>query len=282
MRIDTHVHVTPPEWIDDWRKVAEHEPYFKCLSESPVNKFATVPDVVARLDQDGFDKAVVFGFSFADMGRCRYVNDYVIDEAARYPDRIIGFASVVPNHPEAEKELIRCKEAGLFGVGELFPAGQPFDIADRRDTARFARVCDELNFPVIIHINEPVGHHYAGKTDTALKEVEAFIESAPEVTVILAHWGGGLFFYELMKEMREKLKHVYYDNAASIFLYGPQVYEVARTVGVLDKVLFGSDFPLLPPARYMPELDKTSLTDEEREGLLGEHARRLFESLGII
>jgi len=60
----------------------------------------------------------------------------------------------------------------------------------------------------------------------------------------------GLFCYELMPELRQSLRHVYYDTAASPFLFRPDVYQAARMAGVLDKVLLGSDFPLLSPARY--------------------------------
>ena len=77
MKIDYHVHVTPADIIENWEKIAEKEPYFKLLSESPVNKFATAEEVVMELDNSSVDKAVIFGFAFNDMGLCRYVNDYV-------------------------------------------------------------------------------------------------------------------------------------------------------------------------------------------------------------
>ncbi len=117
MKIDIHVHVTPPDIIRDWKKIAEKEPYFKLLSESPVNKFATAEQIVEAMDKDGFDKAVIFGFGFQDMGLCRYVNDYVMEKAKEFPEKLIGFASVLPQHPEVEKELIRSVE-GAFEASE--------------------------------------------------------------------------------------------------------------------------------------------------------------------
>jgi hypothetical protein len=64
LKIDFHVHVTPPDVIKDWKKIAEREDYFKLLSESPVNKFATADDVVKELESSGVDKAVTFGLSY--------------------------------------------------------------------------------------------------------------------------------------------------------------------------------------------------------------------------
>ena len=55
MKIDVHVHITPPDIIKDWEKYAANEPYFKMLSESPVNKFATAEQAVEALEADGFD-----------------------------------------------------------------------------------------------------------------------------------------------------------------------------------------------------------------------------------
>ena len=136
--------------------------------------------------------------------------------------------------------------------------------------------------PVLLHVNEPVGHYYPGKVSTSLKEMESFIEQYPELIVILAHWGGGLPFYELMKEMREKLKNVYYDNAASVFLYSPGIYRTAETLGITDKLLFGSDFPLLSPARYEKGIEESGMSEEFREKLMGGNAQQLLRRIGAM
>lgn len=281
MRIDTHVHITPEEISKDALKIGEKEPYFDLISRTPKNKFATAEEIVAEMKKVGIDQSVVFGFSFNDMGLCRYVNDYVIEKVKAYPKELIGFISVVPNHPQAAYEIERCYEAGLRGIGELFPAGQPFDISDLKDTEAFAACCQHYHLPVIVHMNEPVGHYYAGKTDTSFKEIEGFIMHHPDLKVILAHFGGGIFMYEMMKEVKAQFANVYYDHAASIFLYQPAIYRVMREMGVLDKLLFGSDFPLLSPARYEESIEESGLTDAEKEQFYGLNAVRLFRECGI-
>jgi predicted TIM-barrel fold metal-dependent hydrolase len=276
VRIDSHVHVTPPDIIENWEKIADKEPYFKLLSESPVNRFATAEQVVEAMDKDGFDRAVIFGFSFRDMGLCRYVNDYVIEKARVHSGRLIGFSTLVPQHPEAERELVRTFEAGLQGVGELFPEGQRFALESPRQMEALGLTCTGLGIPVMLHVNEPVGHPYAGKTGTKLAQAVAFAKNFPQLKIILAHWGGGLYFYELMKEVRQDLANVYYDTAASVFLYGYQIYDVVKALGLTRKILFGSDFPLLPPQRYMSDLGKSGLTAQEKQDILGENTRRLL------
>jgi predicted TIM-barrel fold metal-dependent hydrolase len=276
MKIDIHVHVTPPEIIKDCQKIGARESYFKLLNDSPKSKLATAEDVVAELQRSGVDKAVVFGFGFKDPGLCRMVNDYVAEAVKNYPDFLIGFGIVNPNDPGVEQELDRCLDLGLNGVGEIFPDGQNFEIENPKFSTVFAGYLQERNMPVIIHSNEPVGHYYPGKTTTTPVKLNAFVESNPDLTVIFAHWGGGLFFYELMPELKEKYKNVYYDTAASPFLYDPKVYKVAQEVGVLDKILLGSDYPLLSPQRNMEEMTRSGLNPDEQSLINGLNALNLL------
>jgi predicted TIM-barrel fold metal-dependent hydrolase len=279
-KIDFHVHITPPEISANWRKYAEKEPYFALLSESRANKFAAAEDVIPALDSGGFDRAVVFGFGFRDMGLCRYVNDYVIEKTRRYPDRLTGFISVPPASAGAEKEIDRCLGAGLCGVGELFPAGQDFRLDEPGESAAFAAACAERNLPVLLHANEPVGRAYPGKTAAGLERIERFIEHNPNLVIVLAHWGGGFCFYEAMPEMRRKCRNVYYDTAATVFLYDPRVYRAAAALDLGEKILFGSDFPLLPPGRYLEAIASSGIGPEERERLLGGNAEKLLRNRG--
>ena len=131
-------------------------------------------------------------------------------------------------------------------------------------------------------MNEPVGHYYTGKTNTTLKEIECFVEHHPELKIILAHFGGGIFMYEMMKEVKERFKNVYYDNAASIFLYEPRIYQTIKAAGLMDKFFFGSDYPLLSPSRYEKSLLNSGLNQEDLDKLQGENAKRLLKNCHIL
>jgi predicted TIM-barrel fold metal-dependent hydrolase len=274
MRIDYHIHITPPEISAHWQKYIEHEPYLAMLSQNPHYTFATAEDVIAALDETHFTQAVIFGFGFKDSGLCRMVNDYVIEKIRQFPERLIGFIAVSPHTPGLEKEIDRCYSAGLCGIGEIFPDGQGFCIDDQNDTKTLAGVCVERRIPLIVHVNEPVGHAYIGKNNVPLQKIERFIENNPELKMVLAHWGGGLFMYEAMPELREKFCNVYYDTAATPFLYTADIYRAAIAIGLGGKIIFGSDFPLLPPSRYIPAL--ATLTSAERDLILGGNAQRLL------
>ncbi|MDR1859125.1 MAG: amidohydrolase [Treponema sp.] len=283
-KIDFHVHITPPEISGNWQKYAEKELYFALLSQSPRNRFAGAESVIAMLDESGFDQAVVFGFAFKNLGLCRLANDYVIDSVRQFPDRLIGFMSVSPNDAGMEKEIDRCHSAGLVGVGEIFPEGQGISIDDPQQTRALHGACLERNLPLIVHANEPVGHSYPGKTTVGLRQLERFIENSPGLRVVLAHWGGGLLFYESMPELREKFRNVYYDTAATPFLYDEGIYRTALVLGLYEKILFGSDFPLLAPSRYLSSL--AILPPPVRDRILGGNAEKILgipvESPGVV
>jgi len=98
----------------------------------------------------------------------------------------------------------------------------------------------------------------------------------PGLPVLLAHWGGGLLFYELMPEVAKALTNVYYDTAASPFLYSKRIYSVGSEIAGAEKILFGSDFPLISPRRYFRELEESGLNREDQEKILGLNVARLL------
>ncbi|MDD4860405.1 MAG: amidohydrolase family protein, partial [Dehalococcoidales bacterium] len=104
----------------------------------------------------------------------------------------------------------------------------------------------------------------------------SLIAQLPGVPVICAHWGGGLPFYALMPEVKQALANVYFDTAASPFLYRPEIYaQVSQLIGA-DKILFGSDYPLMRQRRVLKEIQAAGLSEDERELIVGGNARRLL------
>jgi predicted TIM-barrel fold metal-dependent hydrolase len=129
----------------------------------------------------------------------------------------------------------------------------------------------------LIHTNEPVGHVYPGKTPNTLRQIYDLVGRFPENKIVLAHWGGGLFFYSLLKkEVGRRLANVWFDTAASPFLYDARVWAVARDTIGLGKILFGTDFPLLRTPRYLKDIEASGLAADQRAQVLGSNAQQLF------
>ncbi len=272
---DVHVHLFPPEVTCEIERYTTGDPFLHSICTSKGHKYATVEDLLQSMDKNGVEMAAISGFAANDQGLCRIMNDYVLDASRRYPDRLLAMAVVSPVRPGVEAEIRRTSEAGAVGVGELFPWGQGFPL-EGKEADRLAGLCQEGNLPLLLHVNENVGHPYTGKGDISVKEAALFAGAHPDQDIIFAHLGGGLLFYELMPEMRLQLQRVYYDTAAAPFLYDQKIYLVAREIGVLPRLLLGSDYPLLSPLRYRREMEQAGLTPAEVDMVCSGNARRLF------
>ena len=129
---------------------------------------------------------------------------------------------------------------------------------------------------LLTHVSEPVGHIYPGKGTITPEMLYPFITSFPDLTIVCAHWGGGLPFYALMPEVKETMTNVYFDTAASPFLYTPQVYEQVIPLVGADRILFGSDHPLLEQGRVLKEIEALELPEETKNLIRSGNARRLL------
>ena len=278
MIIDFHTHIFPAAVRRRREHYLKADSTFAELYADPRARMAAAEDVIMAMDRDGVDASVVMGIGWTDPGLAREANDYVIDSARAYPDRLIGFASVDPGRgTAAASEVDRCARAGLRGVGELHPDTQSFDLGSQPVMAPLMEAVLEHDLIVTTHTSEPVGHMYAGKGETRPEKVWRFIQHFPGARIVCAHWGGGLPFYALMPEVREGLENVYFDTAASPFLYDPPVFEAASGLVGPGKILMGSDFPLMPAARLLGQIDDSGLSAEDAKAVKGGNGARLLD-----
>jgi predicted TIM-barrel fold metal-dependent hydrolase len=275
--IDFHTHVFPPEIKKHRNKYIERDPCFAILYSDPKARIATADELIASMDEAGVDISVILNIGWTTHELCVETNDYIIDAVARYPQRLVGFGAVQPQSPKAAAaEIERCARAGIKGVGEMRPDIQLFDLCDEMIMEPLAEVLKAHNLILLIHASEPIGHEYPGKGGITPDILYPFITSFPDLTVVCAHWGGGLPFYALMPEVKKAMGNVYFDSAASPFLYRPEVYnQVIQLVGD-DRVLFGSDYPLLAPRRLLDEIEALGLAEESQSRLLAGNALRLL------
>ena len=277
MIVDAHCHILPETFPARYRELAERDATFASLFPRPGGKMATVEDLLADMEAAGINRSLAMGFGWSDPGLAREVNDYLIRAVNRFPERLSGFCSVNPAWGQAAlDEVERCAAAGLVGIGELHPDSQGFDLTDRGEMAPMMELAGRLRLPVLIHASEPVGHQYPGKGRTTPDKVYRFIRNFPDNVIICAHWGGGLLFYALMPELPGELGNVYFDTAASPFLYRKEVFSIAdQTIGA-DKILFATDYPLLSHQRLIRQVEDSGLPVEGRAAILGGNAARLL------
>ncbi len=277
MIIDCHTHVFSPRIKNNRRQYIDRDACFAVLYSAEKARLATAEELIESMDAAGIDVSVIANIGWTTHELCAETNDYILESITRYPDRLIGFCAVQPKFlRESVTEIERCARAGARGIGELRPDTQMFNLTDDEAMPVFVESMLKHRLALLIHASEPAGHQYPGKGATTPKELYPFITRYPSLTTICAHWGGGLPFYALMPEVREAMKNVYFDTAASPFLYRPRIYDIARQLVGADKILFGSDYPLMAQSRPLREISDTGLAEGDKNLILSGNARRLF------
>ena len=281
-RIDAHTHVFPDSVMVERAALCSSDTWFGLLYENPLARLATVEDLIDSMDVAGIDHSVICGFPWRDTGVCDVHNGYMQEAAQRYPGRLSWLGIVSPAHGgRSAKVAVDLFNRGAAGIGELNADAQGFDLEATGKMTEAFEVCSELQKPVLLHASEPVGHFYPGKGSATPARFLNFVSSFPDLRVVAAHWGGGLPFYELMPEVRLAARNVVYDSAASTYLYDFNVFRTVIDLAGRDKVLFGSDFPVLRQDRFVRRVSSVewSCPDEELAVMAGNAARTYGISL---
>lgn len=274
--IDLHTHIFAPDVVEHRASYLRRDPCFAELYSDPKAKLATAEDLIASMDRCGIDMSAAVNIGWASHELCVQTNDYILEAATRYPNRLIPFCSIQPRTAEAPGELDRCAAAGAQGVGEMRPDIQQFDVTDPDTMDPVVNAAVEHGLIFLTHSSEPVGHHYPGKGTVTPDMLYRFISRYPQLKVICAHWGGGLPFYALMPEVAEVMRNSHFDTAATHLLYKPSVFQTVLDLVGAHRILFGSDFPLVSQSRAADYVRSLDLDPKAAEAILGANAQRLL------
>jgi predicted TIM-barrel fold metal-dependent hydrolase len=279
MIIDCHTHIFPEEVRRDREAFCKKDQGFLSIYKDPKSKMAGVEDLIASMDEFGIDQSVICGFPWNQPDLCSLHNQYLMASASRYPNRLIVFVMLLFSNPDwSEKELDRALKDGARGAGEIAFYHDEMTSQDIHSVKPILTEMEKRGIPLLLHTNETIGHAYPGKGRTPLDRFYELILSFPNLSIILGHWGGGLPFYELMPEVAKGMTHVYYDTAASPFLYSKRIYTIVREIVGIEKILFGTDFPLISPGRYFKEMEESGLPKQDQKKILGLNFSRRFGS----
>ncbi len=201
MIIDVHTHIFPPDIIGGRDLFFSDEPEFRLLYGPADSKMASAEMLIQSMDENGIDRSVVFGFPWRTAELLARHNDYVLDAAARFPDRLLPLACLDLFSQRCVDEAEKLLLDGVRGFGELavYTAGGNMDrVLD--NFKQIAVLCREKDLVLLAHANEPVGHEYPGKAPFGLDFYYDMARAAAGATLILAHWGGGLLFFRTFEE----------------------------------------------------------------------------------
>jgi uncharacterized protein len=276
--IDVHTHVEvskeghdpiPPELREASQK------YFRDGGGTP-----TIDDVGAYYRERGM-AAVVFTVDWeSQSGRPPVSNEEVLEGAAEYPDVLIPFASVDPARPDAAERARRLIDEHDVRGFKFHPNLQAFFPNDRAAYPLY-EVIAAAGLPALFHTGHSgIGSGLPGGGGVRLKYsnpiyVDDVAADFPELPIVLAH-----------------PSFPWQDEALSIAMHKPEVYidlsgwspkyfppQLVRYANSLLKrqVLFGSDYPMITPERWLSDFERLEIDEEVRPLILKENAARLLD-----
>lgn len=274
--VDAHTHVFPPEVVARRDHYLARDPWFRHLYENPAIALASPTELLASMDAAGVARSIMCGFPWADPELCRAHTEWMASVSAEAGGRLPFLGIVVPQAPRAAYETEHAFALGAVGLGELNADAQGFDLLAPASLTEVMAVCAAQGKPIMLHASEPVGHSYLGKGSATPERLVAFLSAYPAQPVVLAHWGGGLPFYELMPEVRAVTHFVSYDSAATTYLYNSAVFPAVVSLVGPERVLFASDYPVLRQDRLLRRVQRILPAEPTLSSVLGANAARVY------
>lgn len=250
MIIDGHTHIFPDDMKTNTEKYSDDRQFAMLYCSAKGKETIADAALLCRsMEQNGINASIALGFTWQKKEYAVMHNEYLADAQRLHKGKIYAYGAIALGNDIAE-QVNSIKNMGLYGVGEVAFYSNGFQEAEEIMLGDILSASEVAGLPVCLHINEPIGHGYPGKYYSDIRRIYALLSHYKNIPIICSHWGGGLLFYELMPEVRESLSHVYYDTAGTPFLYRPEIYSTALTICGGEKILFGSDYPLLEFSRY--------------------------------
>ena len=258
MIIDMHAHIFPEKIAEKATKGIES------FYDMPMDTVGNVENLIAEGERAGIDRFVVHSVA-TTAAQVESVNRFIVSAVERYPDKLIGFATMHPDYEGMQNEIEWAIEHGLAGV-KVHPDFQKFLIDDEKVFPLYE--CIEGRLPLLVHTGD---YRYEFSRPRRMAKV---MDRFPKLDVIGAHFGG----WSVWDEAAEFLggRRVWVDTSSSLYTLTPErARQLIDAYGV-DKVLFGSDFPMWAPKEELERFLQIPLTEEEREKILWKNVAGLL------
>ncbi len=274
--IDIHIHPPAPG-----RRTLVSDPHVRAYFRSALTH-ETAEEMAAYYEElDIF--GVLFSIDFETASGSKPIpNDYIAELVERYPKQFIGFGSVDPwKGRMAVKEVERCAvDLKLRGL-KFHPQQQAFFPNDQRFYPLW-EVAQGLGLVALFHtgttgvgVGRPGGGGIKLKYARPIPYIDDIAADFPELTIIMAHPS-----FPWQDEQLAMLVHkpnVYMDLSGwSPKYFSPLLVQYAKKL-VQDKVMFGSDYPVISPERWLNDFEALGFDDAVRQKILIENAKRVLK-----
>ena len=240
----------------------------------------SLEEMLRRMDAAGIEKGFLIAPKVGPLGHpATYHLPYevVVDAVKRYPDRFYGLAGVDPTEGmKGVRELERAvRELGFIGA-HTYPHW--FELAP--DHARyypFYAKCVELGVPIQLQVGQSMIYaaDYPRRSVGRPITLDAVACDFPELTLIGIHIG--IPWTDEMIAMSWKHKNVFIGCDAHSPKFWPQSFVHYINSYGQDKVIFGTDFPVLGFERTRKEIEGLGLAPGPKRKLLRDNVTRIYK-----
>jgi predicted TIM-barrel fold metal-dependent hydrolase len=276
--IDIHVH----PWTLDFMERNECIKFAINFFHIPLEMLPkSIEDLISDMDASGVDKGVILGQDVRSVEKKEFANYTLPNEELkklvdRYPDRLIAFGAVDPRKDDALEKLetmykdygfkgikLHCDASGLYPNDKLL-----YPIYEK---------CQEYGL-VVLHHTGTTGLGYCKIRFGRPLDLDDVAQDFPELKIICAHFGWP--WIEECFAVATRNPNVYVDFSGWHARYFPPLLITYMNGLLREKLLFGTDYPMIRTTLWMKEFDefcRPKLKPGIAERLLGENARRLLK-----
>ncbi|MHB8170781.1 MAG: amidohydrolase family protein [Thermincolia bacterium] len=254
--IDFHAHAFPTKIAE---KAVEQLEIFYGIK---ISNQGELEPLLSSADKAGVSKICLHAAA-TKPSQVRPTNDWM---AGVCSERILGFGTIHPDYEDWLAELDRMKELGLTGI-KFHADLQGFELDDPQMWPIYEAIDDR--FLVMFHVGDKIS------TLASPERLAKVLDNFPKLKAVAAHLGG----YSNWAEARELLygRNLYVDTSSALWCMEPK--EARRLIYAhgVDRVLFGTDYPIATAAEELERLEALDLTGEEMDLILWSNGARLLE-----
>jgi predicted TIM-barrel fold metal-dependent hydrolase len=275
--IDVHVHPWTIDFMEKNECIKFAINFFHIPRERLPQK---VEDLVSDMDEAGVDKSVILGQDMRSVERKEFQNYSIHNESLselveRFPKRFIGFGAVDPRKDDALKKLKQLSvDFGFKGI-KMHCDALGLDPNDKRLYPIYEK-CVEYKLAVLHHTGT-TGLGYCKIKHGHPVDLDDVAQDFPELKIIAAHFG-----WPWMEEcfaVATRNLNVYIDVSGWLARYFPPLLITYMNGLLKDKMLFGTDYPMIRTPQWMNEFDefcRPKLKEGVVEKVLGLNAIKLL------
>ena len=226
-----------------------------------------VSTLLACMEDAGIDISCIHSVATTPK-QVASINGFLAQTAQESAGRLIGLGTLHPDSPDQAADVKHLAGLGLLGV-KLHPEIQGFAVDDPR-SLRICELCEENGLILLLHTGD---RRYDCSNPNRLIPV---LKQFPGLKVIGAHLGGWSIYEDAVAQLAG-IPNLWFDCSSTFYWCDPQIAaRLIRQLGV-DRVMFGSDYPMWTPKAELATFLALDFTEEEREKILYHNALQLFK-----